>query len=124
MNSPGQQLVHLVLTLAFDDELDILPKVISGEQLAVARELGALIQGFNYLNSVAFEDLILGKSSAVVSAWRRRLMEPVKRKELKEEFYGQVRRILTGGEMEKYLPASAAAQVNDIRRKLKALNAV
>jgi hypothetical protein len=124
MKHSAQQLVYLVLTLARDGELDILPEVVSGEELALTSELGALVGNFNYLDSLAFADVTRGKPPAVVSAWRRRVMEPVKRGELREEFYDNVRRILSDGQMEKYLPPDAASQVEAIRRKLEAVSAI
>jgi hypothetical protein len=124
MKDRAQQLVHLVLTLARDGELEILSKVVAGEDLAVASELGALVGSFNFPDSVAFAEATDGKSPEVVSAWRRRFTDPVKRSELREEFYDHVRRILTDGHMEKYLPPDAASQVVVIRRKLKALSAI
>jgi hypothetical protein len=124
MNPHGQQLVHLVLTLASKGDLDRLPNVVAGERLLLAKELGALVESFDYVNSVAFGEITGGKSPTVVNAWRRKVSDPVKRTELREEFYGQVRSILQGGQVEKYLPPEAKSRVARIRNELEALNAI
>ena len=122
MKPQGQQLVHLVLTLAAAGDLDILPNVLGTRELALARELGELVENFDYLNSSAFDALTKGKSPAVLNALRRQFSEPVKRRELREAFYEQVRRILQDGQVENYLPKVDSERVAGIRSRLKALD--
>jgi hypothetical protein len=124
MRTSRSQLVSAVLTLAHGGELEVLPKLVKREQLEVAQELGALVQNFDYLESLAFAEAVRGKSPQVVAALQRKFSEPVKRTELQEEFYEQVRHMLDGGQVERYLPESASAKVDSIRRKLEALNAI
>ncbi len=124
MNPQAQQIVHLVLALAKGGDLEILPSVVDGERLALAKELGELVEGFDFVKSVAFLDITEGKPPAVVNAWRRRVSDPVKRTDLKLEFYDHVRRILQDGDVEKYLPPETKDQVVRIRSRLKALNAI
>jgi hypothetical protein len=121
LKTQGQQLVQTVLALAAAGDLDMLSDVLGGEDLALARELAELVDNFDYANSIAFETLTKGKSAAVLNAQRKRISEPVKRRELRDAFYQQVRSILQDGQVENYLSKEDAGAVSSIRSRLREL---
>ncbi len=118
MNAPGQQLVHLVLTLVKAGDLETLPTLIKGQQLELAQELGELIKNYNYVHSLAFESMVKGKSIVAADALRRKYSEPSKRVELKRQFYDHMQRFLTVGDVASHFPSSATERVSELRRKL------
>lgn len=123
MKDRAEQAVLLVLTLARDAELDLLPEVISGPQLAAARSLAELVHGFNYLESAEFASLSTGKSPAFVAALQRRYRESVAARAKRDEFFAAVRGILSGSDIARFLPAGSEAKVNEVRARLEALHA-
>ena len=122
MKPRGQQIVHIVLTLSAGGDLDILPNVLNGEDLAVARELAEMVESFDYVNSIAFDALTTGKSTAVLDALRRRFSGPGMRSEMREAFREQIRKILQDGQVEEYLSRENGRRVASVKSRLMALD--
>lgn len=119
----SQQILHMVLASVKAGDPSVLADVLSGESLAVARELGQMLENFDYIDSIAFQDLMAGKSAAVIAAHRRRCSEPSKRNSLREELYDHVRRLWQDGQIERYFPERDSARIARIVIRLKAIDA-
>lgn len=123
MKTESEQLLHLVIALARAGDLDMLPQVVSGERLVVAEELASLVKEFSYVNSSKFEALKRGKSQAMVVALTRRYSEPMKRTEMRDEFFRQLSRLPESAEVEGLLPSHVGPRLKAVRSKLEALHA-
>ena len=90
----------------------------SGLDSEASKVLVSLIRSYDYTASSAFRAKVLGKSEAVKQRLLRSVSDPVKARELRNEFLQSIREIESSDLIFDYIPGESAKSVMKIRELL------
>ena len=90
----------------------------SGLDSEASKVLVSLIRSYDYTASSAFRAKVLGKSEAVKQRLLRSVSDPVKARELRNEFLQSIREIESSDLIFDYIPGERAKSVMKIRELL------
>lgn len=83
-----------------------------------SKVLVSLIKSYDYTASSAFRAKVLGKSEAVKQRLLRSVLDPVKARELRNEFLQSIREIESSDRIFDYIPGERAESIMKIRELL------